>query len=89
MRKLDFEKQMGEIQAEHLGGAMECRKTCNTFNAVTEATKVTITPFSGDYKDWLRFGNQFTVEVDGSAISEISKFNYVPELVRGKQNTTS
>ena len=46
--------------------------------------KYTITPFSGDYKDWLRFWNQFTVEVDGSTISEISKFNYLLELVKGK-----
>ena len=27
---------------------------------------------------------QFTVEVDGAAISEISKFNYLLELVKGK-----
>ena len=46
--------------------------------------KYTITLFSGDYKDWLRLWNQFTVEVDGAAISEISKFNYLLELVKGK-----
>eukprot|EP00794_Sanderia_malayensis_P010114 gene10114-11147_t len=46
--------------------------------------KYTITPFKGEYKDWLRFWNQFTVEVDGSGISEISKFNYLLELVTGK-----
>ena len=34
--------------------------------------KYTVTLFSRDYKDWLRFWNQFTVEVDGSKISEIS-----------------
>ena len=68
----------------------ECRETCNTFNAVIDATKVyNYSLQSGDYKDWLRFGNQFTVELDGSVISEVSKFNYVLELVRGKQNTTS
>ena len=32
----------------------------------------------------MRFWNQFTVEVDGSSISEISKFNYLLELVKGK-----
>ena len=37
--------------------------------------KYTITPFEGDYRDWLRFWNQFTVEVDNSGISKISKFN--------------
>eukprot|EP00112_Aurelia_sp_Birch-Aquarium-sp1_P015784 Seg3525.2 transcript_id=Seg3525.2/GoldUCD/mRNA.D3Y31 product="hypothetical protein" protein_id=Seg3525.2/GoldUCD/D3Y31 len=46
--------------------------------------KYTITPFNGDYKDWLRFWNQFSIEVDGSTIAEISKFNYLLELVRGK-----
>ena len=34
--------------------------------------KYTITPFGGDYKDWSRFWNQFSVEVDGAKISEIS-----------------
>ena len=46
--------------------------------------KYTITPFSGDYKDWVRFWNQFSVEVDRSTISEISKFNYLLELTKGK-----
>ena len=46
--------------------------------------KYTITQFQGDFKDWLRFWNQFTVEVDGSGIAEISKFNYLLELVQGK-----
>ena len=46
--------------------------------------KYTITPFKGEYKDWLRFWNQFTVEVDGSSIPDISKFNYLLELVSGK-----
>ena len=32
----------------------------------------------------MRFWNQFTVEVDGSSISDISKFNYLLELVKGK-----
>jgi len=42
--------------------------------------KYTITPFYGEYKDWLCFWNQFTVEVDVSCISEISKFNYLLEV---------
>lgn len=46
--------------------------------------KYTITPFTGEYKDWLHFWNQFTVEVDGSSIAEISKFSYLLELVEGK-----
>ena len=46
--------------------------------------KYTITPFYREYKDWLRFWNQFKVEVDGSCISEISKCNYLLEVVGGK-----
>ena len=44
----------------------------------------TITPFNRDYKDWIRFWNQLSIEVDGSAISKISKFNKLLELVKGK-----
>ena len=49
-----------------------------------ELQKYRITPFKGGYKDWIRFWNQFSVEVDGSAISKISKFNYLLQLVKGK-----
>ena len=64
-----------------------CKQTSETSQKVQPSVKLqkyTITPFSGDYKDWLRFWNQFAVEVDGSTISEISKFNYLLELVKGK-----
>ena len=37
--------------------------------------------FKGDCKDWIRFWDQLLVEVDGSAISKIIKFNYLLELV--------
>ena len=47
--------------------------------------RYTITPFEGDYKDWLRFLNQFSLEVDGSSMAEVSKFNYLLEVVKGKQ----
>ena len=56
-------------------------------SSATQSVKLqryTITPFHGDYKDWLRFWNQFEVEVDGANISEIRKFNYLLELVRGQ-----
>ena len=46
--------------------------------------KYTITSFSGDYKDWVRFWNQFSVEVVRSTINEISKFNYLLELTKNK-----
>ena len=46
--------------------------------------RYTITLFTGNFTDWLRFWNQFQAEVDASKISEISKFNYLLELVKGK-----
>lgn len=82
MKKLDFQKQIRESKAEHVEGG-------NTGSHATsmqsvKLQKYTITPFSGDYKDWLQFWNQFTVEVGGLSISNISKFNYLLELVKGK-----
>ena len=63
-------------------------KSFGNGNEATEQSvklqKYTITKFNDDYKDWLRFWNQFTVEVDNSNISNISKFNYLLELVEGK-----
>ena len=49
-----------------------------------KSQKYTITSFKGSHKDWIRFWNQFSVEVDGSAISKINKFNCLLELVKGK-----
>ena len=82
-RKLDFEKQIGESQAERIEKENAGKPTKSAVQSV-KLQKYTITHFTGDYKDWLRFWNQFTVEVDGSSIAEISKFNYLLELVKGK-----
>ena len=46
--------------------------------------RYTITPFEGDCKDWLRFWSKFSVVVNGSSTAEISKFNFLLELVKGK-----
>ncbi len=63
-----------QIQARHSGVTQETAAQPSTQSVKLQ--KYTITPFYGDYKDWLRFWNQFTmVEVDGSSIAEISKFN--------------
>ena len=80
LRKVDFEKQIRESQAE----SVSKEKPTTSSPQSVKLQRYTITPFSGDYKDWLRFWNQFTVEVDGSSISEISKFNYLLELVKGR-----
>ena len=73
MRMLELQRKSGEAGEEDKGG----QQTVNL-------QRYTITPFSGDYKDWLRFWNQFTVEIDESNLSEISKFHYLMELVQDK-----
>ena len=73
---MELQKLNGEINTE---GASS-KKSQQT----VKLQRYTITPFSGDYKDWLRFWNQFSVEVDGSTLSEISKFHYLLELVKDK-----
>ncbi len=71
-----------QIQASHSGVTQETVAQPSTQSVKLQ--KYAITPFYEDYKDWLRFWNQFMVEVDGSGIAEISKFNYLLELVKGK-----
>ena len=86
-KQLQFEKEITESQLQRMEEAKAGKNT--TAPQSGKLQKYTITPFSGDYKDWLRFWNQFTVEVDGAAISEISKFNYLLELVKASQKKTS
>ena len=43
-----------------------------------------ITPFYGDYGDYIRFANQFQAEVEDSYLPDVSKLSYLLELVRGK-----
>ena len=73
-KKVELEMMLEEKRAEH---EMSSPLAVNL-------QKYTITPFKGDCKDWVRFWNQFVVEVDSSKISEISKFNYLLELVHGE-----
>lgn len=76
-RKLQLQTELNERGTPQLSST-NTRPT----NTAVKLQKYTITPFRGEYMDWLRFWNQFTVEVDNSNIAEISKFNYLMELVR-------
>ena len=73
-KKLELEMELEKKKAEQ-----EMAKP-----QVVKLQKYMITPFAGDCKDWLKFWNQFVVEVDSSKISEISKFNYFLKLVEGQ-----
>ena len=46
--------------------------------------KFHMSPFTGDIIDFARFWPQFTTEIDKTKIDDISKFNYLIELLRGK-----
>ncbi|XP_065058541.1 uncharacterized protein LOC135686269 [Rhopilema esculentum] len=77
-RKLQLEKKARELTIYK--GSLPSQPAAQA----VKLQKYTITPFSEDYKDWVRFWNQFEIEVDGSSISEISKFHYLLELTKGK-----
>ena len=79
-RKLELQKQSEAT----VGASSTTKKTAST----VKLEEYTIRPFKGDYRDWLRFWNQFTVEVDETKISDVSKFHYLLELVKGKPRTT-
>ena len=97
MRRLEEQREIEEAterriqrEEEWLKRKMEMRAdstishTIKPTSGQVKLQKYTITPFEGDCKYWTRFWNQFTVEVDGSTISEIRKFNYLSELTKGK-----
>ena len=46
--------------------------------------KLHMSPFTGDIIDFARFWPQFITEIDQSNINDISKFNYLIELLKGK-----
>ena len=73
-RKLQIERESMQQNRED-----EARKS-----QVVKLQKYTIAPFRGDHKDWLRFWNQFSVEMEGLNIAEVSEFNYLLELVQEK-----
>ena len=74
MKRMDMEKELAFREAS--------RREERTQSVKLQ--RYTITKFNGDFKDWLRFWNQFMVEIDGSKIPCISKFNYLLELVEGQ-----
>lgn len=70
-KKLELEIELGKKKVE---------KEIAKHQAV-KLQKNSLTPFQEECKNWLRNWNPFVVEVDNSKISNISKFNYLLELV--------
>ena len=77
-RKLQMEKEAKEL-AENKGASFQ-----ELGALVVKLQRYIISPFTSDYKDWIWSWNQFSVEVDGSSISEISRFHYLLELKKVK-----
>ena len=46
-----------------------------------------ISKLEGTYPDWQRFWSQFENEIDRSEISQVSKFNYLKEMLKPKVRT--
>ena len=51
-------------------------------NPNVKLQRLQISPFTGDIIDFMRFWSQFSVEIDKSKLNDISKFNYLLELVK-------
>ena len=52
--------------------------------AEVKLPKLVITPFQANHPDWLRFWNEFNVEIEKSALPAVSKFGYLKELLAPK-----
>ena len=60
---------------------LEMEKKMKSQNA--KLPKLTITPFQGTSKDWIRFQNQYHAQVDSQPVSKTVKFGYLLQLVSG------
>ena len=84
--KIDTQRKIRIIkEKEEQSMLIQCQQMKDEWLKKTAVLReVATTPFKGDYKDWIHFWNKFSVEVDGSTISKVRKFNYLLELVKGK-----
>ena len=60
---------------------LEMEKKMKSQNA--KHPKLTITPFQGTSKDWIRFACQYHAQVDSQPVSKTVKFGYLLQLVSG------
>ena len=79
------EKERLRRQAEHEDEQLEKRlKKMEQQQAQVKLPKLVISKFNGTYLDWLRFWEQFTSQIDGSAIADGAKLTYLQELLEEK-----
>ena len=46
--------------------------------------KLTISKFEGNHLDWQRFWSQFECEIDRAEFAQVTKFNFVNEMLKPK-----
>ena len=79
------EKERLRRQAEHEDEQLEKRlKKMEQQQAQVKLPKLVISKFNGAYLDWLRFWEQFTSQIDESAIADGAKLTYLQELLEEK-----
>ena len=72
-------------QAEHEDEQLEKRmKKMEQQQPQVKLPKFVISKFNGTYLDWLRFWEQFTSQIDMSAIIDGAKLTYLQELLEEK-----
>ena len=72
-------------QAEHEDEQLEKRmKKVEQQQPHVKLPKLVLSKFSGTYLDWLRFWEQFTSQIDMSAITNRAKLTYLQELLEEK-----
>ena len=54
--------------------------------AMANLPKLSICPFKGTSKDWIRFYNQVMAQIDSQSVSKTVKVGYLLQLVKGECN---
>ena len=52
--------------------------------AMANLPKLSISPFKGTPKDWIRFYNQFMAQIDSQPVSKTVKLEYLLQCVKGE-----
>ena len=79
MERHDTDKEFHDknVELRNNGSATSVKPT-------VRLQKLSLTPFSGDVTDYVRFSAQFETEIDKTNLDEITKLNYLLSLTKGK-----
>ena len=85
----EFERVKFEERIKQERKLEEIKGPAHSTNAKSDAAKVklpklVISKFQGTHIDWIRFWNQFKVDMDNSNIDPVAKFSYLKELLLPK-----